>query len=198
MITYEVNRAELELVEKKLGDMKSKAPQVFKNAVNKTARQARKRIAQSAQGAYTVKQVGFNRHMKIKNASTGNLTASVDADGKPLEITRFSNRAGSHKKGGAAASADIVKSGMKQLISSQGGKAFKAGVQTGHAGTTHNGIFQRKGKSRLPIKQLYSNSVPKMVEKVYQGERGMAGALKEPIQSDLRKNLEAEIKKIVG
>ena len=28
MITYEVNRAELELVEKKLGDMKSKAPQV--------------------------------------------------------------------------------------------------------------------------------------------------------------------------
>ena len=46
MITYEVNRAELELVEKKLGDMKSKAPQVFKNAVNKTARQARKRIAQ--------------------------------------------------------------------------------------------------------------------------------------------------------
>lgn len=48
MITYEVNRAELELVEKKLGDMKSKAPQVFKNAVNKTARQARKRIAQSA------------------------------------------------------------------------------------------------------------------------------------------------------
>lgn len=66
MITYEVNRAELELVEKKLGDMKSKAPQVFKNAVNKTARQARKRIAQSAKGAYTVKQVGFNSHMKIK------------------------------------------------------------------------------------------------------------------------------------
>lgn len=40
MITYEVNRAELELVEKKLGDMKSKAPQVFKNAVNKTATDA--------------------------------------------------------------------------------------------------------------------------------------------------------------
>ena len=59
MITYEVNRAELELVEKKLGDMKSKAAQVFKNAVNKTARQARKRIAQSAKGAYTVKQAFF-------------------------------------------------------------------------------------------------------------------------------------------
>ena len=98
MITYEVNRAELELVEKKLGDMKSKAPQVFKNAVNKTARQARKRIAQSAKGAYTVKQVGFNSHMKIKNASTGNLTASVDADGKPLTLVRFKNRAGSRHR----------------------------------------------------------------------------------------------------
>lgn len=198
MITYEVNRAELELVEKKLGDMKSKAPQVFKNAVNKTARQARKRIAQSAKGAYTVKMGGFNQHMKIHSASTGNLTASVDADGKPLEIIKFKNRGGRQGIGGAAASADITNEGLKKLISSKGGKAFKTGVQTGHIGTTHSGIFQRKGRERLPIKQLYSNSVPKMVEKVYQGERGMAGALKEPIQSDLRKNLEAEIKKIVG
>lgn len=188
MITYEVNRAELELVEKKLGDMKSKAPQVFKNAVNKTARQARKRIAQSAKGAYTVKQVGFNNHMKIKYASAGNLTASVDADGKPLTIIRFKNRAGRPKKGGSAAAADITNSGLKQLVSSQGGKAFKK-----------NGlVMQRVGKERKPLKVLHSNSVPKMVEKVYKGERGMAGALKEPIQSDLRKNLEAEIKKIVG
>ena len=119
MITYEVNRAELELVEKKLGDMKSKAPQVFKNAVNKTARQARKRIAQSAKGAYTVKQVGFNSHMKIKNASTGNLTASVDADGKPLTLVRFKNRAGRPKKGGAAAAADIVNGGGKAKTGSR-------------------------------------------------------------------------------
>ena len=156
--------------------------------MNKTARQARKRIAQSAKGAYTVKQVGFNSHMKIKNASTGNLTASVDADGKPLTLVRFKNRAGRPKKGGAAAAADIVNGGLKQLVSSQGGKAFK-----------RNGlVMQREGKDRLPVKVFHSNSVPKMVEKVYQGERGMAGALKEPIQSDLRKNLEAEIKKIVG
>ena len=84
--------------------------------------------------------------------------------------------------------ADIVNGGLKQLVSSQGGKAFK-----------RNGlVMQREGKDRLPVKVFHSNSVPKMVEKVYQGERGMAGALKEPIQSDLRKNLEAEIKKIVG
>lgn len=101
---------------------------------------------------------------------------------------RFKNRAGRPKKGGAAAAADIVNGGLKQLVSSQGGKAFK-----------RNGlVMQREGKDRIPVKVFHSNSVPKMVEKVYQGERGMAGALKEPIQSDLRKNLEAEIKKIVG
>lgn len=188
MITYKVNRAELDYVEKKLGDMKSKAPQVFKNAVNKTARQARKRIAQGAQGAYTVKQVGFNNHMKIRAASTGNLTASIDADGKPLTVIRFKNRAGRSKKGGAAASADITNGGLKQLISSKGGKAFK-----------RNGlVMQRKGKERFPLKVLHSNSVPKMVERVYEGERGLEGALREPIQSDLRKNIEAEVKKIVG
>ena len=110
------------------------------------------------------------------------------ADGKPLTIIRFKNRAGRPKKGGSAAAADITNSGLKQLVSSQGGKAFKM-----------NGlVMQRVGKERKPLKVLHSNSVPKMVEKVYKGERGMAGALKEPIQSDLRKNLEAEIKKIVG
>lgn len=188
MIVYEVNRAELDYVEKKLGSMKSKAPQVFKNAVNKTARQARKRIAQSAKGAYTVKQGGFNNHMKIRAASTGNLTASIDADGKPLTIIRFKNRTGRPQKGGAAAAADITNGGLKQLVSSKGGKAFKrSGL-----------VMQRKGKERLPVKVFHSNSVPKMIEKVYEGERGMAGALRKPIQSDLRKNIEAEVKKIVG
>lgn len=188
MIVYEVNRAELEYVERKLGDMKNKAPQVFKNAVNKTARQARKRIAQSAKGAYTVKQAGFNSHMKIRAATAGNLTASIDADGKPLTIIRFKNRAGRAYKGGAAAAADIVNGGLKQLISSVGGKAFKRkGL-----------VMQREGKERLPVKVFHSNSVPKMIEKVYEGERGMAGSLREPIQSDLRKNIEAEVKKIVG
>lgn len=188
MIVYEVNRAELEYVEKKLGNMKSKAPQVFKNAVNKTARQARKRIAQSAKGAYTVKQVGFNSHMKIRAATTGNLTASVDADGKPLTVIRFKNRGGRPNKGGAGAAADITNSGLKQIVSAKGGKAFKK-----------NGlVMQRKGKDRFPLKVLHSNSVPKMIEKIYKGERGMAGALREPIQSDLRKNIEAEVRKIVG
>lgn len=148
MITYEVNRAELELVEKKLGDMKSKAPQVFKNAVNKTARQARKRIAQSAKGAYTVKQVGFNSHMKIKNASTGNLTASVDADGKPLTLVRFKNRAGRPKKGGAAAAADIVNGGLKQLVSSQGGKAFQS-LPAGLSCLPHRLSFRERSRNLL-------------------------------------------------
>ena len=76
MITYEVNRAELELVEKKLGDMKSKAPQVFKNAVNKTARQARKRIAQSAKGAYTVTREGEKYKLKISYKTVVGTTIS--------------------------------------------------------------------------------------------------------------------------
>ena len=71
MITYEVNRAELELVEKKLGDMKSKAPQVFKNAVNKTARQARKRIAQSARQTEKRRSGRGSRHRDRRSEATG-------------------------------------------------------------------------------------------------------------------------------
>ena len=73
----------------------------------------------------------------------------------------------------------------------------------------YQSAFRIKGKSipanmlliSLNDKKAYlykSDDYLSDIEKVYQGERGMAGALKEPIQSVLRKNLVAEIKKIVG
>ena len=60
MITYEVNKADLKFVQNKLKGMESQAPRVIKNAINQTAREARKKLATGAQAAYTVKQAGWN------------------------------------------------------------------------------------------------------------------------------------------
>ena len=167
--------------------MQEKAPQVFKNAVNRTAKEARAKLTSGAQAAYSVKTGGFNSRMKIQNATAGNLTAIIRSQDRPLTVTRFTHRGNKKGKGGSAASADITKSGLKSIISSRSGKAFKV-----------NGlVMQRTSSSRLPVKVLRSNSVPKMLEKVYQGERGIEGALEQPINEALRRHIEAEVAKLI-
>lgn len=183
MIRVEVDAASLSRVQKKLGTMKSKAPVVISRALNKTAVSARQRLATRAQQAYTVKTGGFRDAMEIKKASSGNLVAEIRSQGSPLKIVKFKSTA---PKSGAKA--DITKSGLKQLIMGNI-KAFKATMKSGHSG-----IFQRRGPSRLPIKELYSNSIPKMIG----SEKRVYGLEKKNIESDLKKYVEAQIKLLVG
>ena len=77
MITYQVDQASLQRVQRKLGTMQSKAPIVISRALNKTAVSARQRLATRAQAAYTVKSGGFKKDMQIKKASSGNLVAEI-------------------------------------------------------------------------------------------------------------------------
>lgn len=187
MITYEVNQADLQRVMKKLKGMETKAPRVIKNAINKTAKEARKTLAEGAQDSYTVKNAGFNSRMKIEKATAGKLYAVIRAQERTLTVTRY--HATAPKSG---AKAEIVKSGLKTIVGSMGIKAFKISGGQG-AGL----IAQRKTKARKPIKVLRSNSVPKMLEKVYEGERGMKGALEPVISKSLHDAINAEIAKLI-
>ena len=181
MITYEVDKADLKYVQKKLRGMETKAPRVIKNAINHTAKEARKKLAAGAQGAYTVKSGGFNSRMKIQNATNGKLYAVIKSEDKTLTITRF--HATAPKSGGRA---DIVKGGLKQLVGPKNIKAFKRkGL-----------IVQRKTEDRYPLKVLRSVSVPKMLEKVYKGERGVTGELEPVIKRTLHDEIGKEIQKL--
>ena len=48
MIEFKVDQTQLQRIELKLKDMKAKAPQALKNAVNATARDAKKDLADKA------------------------------------------------------------------------------------------------------------------------------------------------------
>lgn len=182
MISYEISREDLRYVQKRLKRIETEAPKVFKNAINRTAKEARKKLAAGAQGAYTVKNGGFNSRMRIQNATNTKLYAVIRSKDKPLTITRF--HATAPKSGGKA---DIVKSGLKQLIGPKQIKAFKRGGL----------IMQRKSADRYPVKVLRSVSVPKMLEKVYEGERGIEGALGPDIQRTLHDEIKKEVHKLI-
>ena len=89
LIKIEVNESDIKWAQKKLKGMETKAPRVLKNAINHTAKQARKSLMQGAQGRYAVKNAGFNSRIKIYNATNTNLSASVYARDRTLTLPRF-------------------------------------------------------------------------------------------------------------
>lgn len=186
MITYEVSKADLKYVQSKLKGIEEKTPRVLKNAINHTAKTARKTLAAGAQNSYTVKSGGFNSRMKIENATAGRLYAVIHSAGKTLTIKRFRTTTPA-----SGARADIVKTGLKQILGQKNIKAFKRKVRG------KDQILQRETAKRYPINVLRSVSVPKMLEKVYKGERGIKGALDPVIKKTLHDEISAEIAKLV-
>ena len=179
MIKYEFDPVSLAKVEKKLGNLKSKAPQALKNAINMTARKARTDLKKAAQKQYTAKSGDLSRGMKLSSASVGNLQAVIYVRGQPLHITHF--KATSPKQG---AKAQILKSGSLKLI--QGPQRIKAfrGL---------NGlIWQRDTAERLPIKALFSNSAPVMV-----GNEKVLGKVTPTINRMLRDNVNKQVRRIL-
>ena len=182
MTTYEVSKADLEYVQSKLKGMEEEAPRALKNAINHTAKKAKKKLAAGAQKAYTVRSGGFNSEMKTQNATLGRLYAVIRSSGKRLPIAKF--RTSAPKSG---ARADIVKTGLKQILGPNNITAYK-----------RNGkIMQRVSKSRYPVRALRSVSVPTMLEKVYKGDRGIEGDLAPVIERTLHDEVAAEVAKFI-
>lgn len=187
MIRVEVDQESLRYVQNRLGLMQRKAPQVISAALNDTARSARVKLATKARETYTVKSANFKGEMKIRRATYSRLTAEIKSQGKPLKLASFRTSAGSRTSG---AKANVVKGRGLQAIVSRitGNKAFKG------SGSLNGQIYQRRGKSRYPLKVFSSNSIPVMIgneEKVY-------GIVEPKIKSDLQKNMERQIKRLVG
>jgi hypothetical protein len=184
---YEVDKADLARVEAKLKGMETKSPSAIRNAINRTATKGKKMIVSGIKESYTMKGRAYGKEITIQRATTGHLDATIKSQGSPRTLKEYKYTA--PKKG---VKADIVKSGLKELLSAQGG---------GHAfigkGKIAGLIAQRTSSKRLPIRIPKSVSVPKMVEMVYKGERGSEGELDPKIKKTLHDEIEAEIKKLM-
>lgn len=190
LIKIEVNESDIKWAQKKLKGMETKAPRVLKNAINHTAKQARKSLMQGAQGRYAVKNAGFNSRIKIYNATNTNLSASVYARDRTLTLPRFHTT--SPKSG---VKSEVLKgSGLKEVISRKNGeiRAFRA-----KGGKAAGLIVQRRTEAKYPLKVLRSISVPKMLEMVYLGRGGISEALEPEIKRTFRDEVKKEIAKLV-
>ena len=204
-IKFEFDEVTVKSVEKKLGRMKSEAPKALKNALNATAKDARKDLAHKAQETYAVKIGGFNKQMKIKPATAGNLVAVIETRGEHLEFKYFSVQGG-HGPHGSPLTVLINKHhGRKTFGSGSGafknnvaasGQTRKKATAKGAAGSAvrHVAAAKRVGRSRLKIEKLFSVSVPDMI-----GNKAEVYGVVEPnIMDNLRSNVDKQVARILG
>lgn len=192
-IKFEFDQVTVKNIEKRLGRMRSEAPKALKNALNATAKDARKDLAQEAQKTYAVKVGGFNQQMKIKPASTGNLVAVINSTGAHLEMIKFSVHGGR----GSAVSVLINKKRGRKTFS---GRVFKNKISAkGQSGGGHVGVAKfiggnPKQPNRLKIQKLFSVSVPQMIG----NKRDVYGIVEPNILDNLRHNVDVQVEKILG
>lgn len=121
-----------------------------KDALNRTAIQARTKSIKELKKDYAIKSKHGKNAIDFQKASDFNLTTILTAKGKPLPISRFSI---SQKKSGTLVQ---INKGKRKTIK----HSFVATMKSGH-----QGVYKRVGKSRLPIKELFTLSLAEMFGK---------------------------------
>ena len=110
-------------------------------ALNDMAKQTRTRASRIIRQDWNIKASVIKDALHIRFATKDNLTASVSASVPDLPVIAFSPTQN--------------KTGVKVTIKKGNSKVIRhAFIKTMPSG--HKGVFERTGKSRLPIKELYT------------------------------------------
>ena len=132
---------------------------ILKTALTATARQARKQLIKDNKQRYALKKSGtFSRESKVIAAKTSKLEATVLASGPKHKLYEFTSRQNTAR---LAVRAKVLKESPLKALEVDNRKAFVATMGSGH-----QGIFQRKTKSRNPIVELVSPTAADMFGRV--------------------------------
>ncbi len=168
MIEVIVNRGQMRALREMLRSIPRDVPKALTRALNKVAKSTHVKILRKISGEYAVSQ----RDLKEKNvflirANYKNLRAIIRIKGRRIQILAF--KAKQLKKG---VSYKIKKKGGRKIVyafmeSPPGsGKSTMMPVKGKSTSEGHRGVFKRRGKSRLPIVELYGPSVPAIFQNV--------------------------------
>lgn len=184
-IYIEVDKNDLRYIQRKFRETPKNAKRVLRSAINQTATAAMKKIRKGGAAGYTIDRGAFKSQINVQRANLSHLDATIKSQGRPRTLQRF-------KHDVPSSAADITKSGMKNIINSVGAKLFVAS-----GGDADGRIVQRETKKRYPLRVIVSNSVPKMVEKIYEGERGGQGDMQPFIEKTLHEKVMEQVEKVL-
>lgn len=143
-------------------------------ALNRSAVTTRAEAARKIRERYNLKVGTAKAQMRIDRASRNRLTAQVIVSGRPIPLFEFSARAGA-----AGVSVEILR-GKRRTLKGR----FLARMKSGH-----QGVYERKGKPRLPIRELFTVGLPAMFT-----QRTVLTAIEKVALERFRVELDRELK----
>lgn len=130
-------------------------------ALNRTATTVRAEAAKAIRARYNIKSSEAKDRIKVTPANKFRLQAVITASGRRTPLILFDAKMAARASGkrGIAAGDVTVRvlqaSGRKVVKGSIGRRPFIATMKSGHVG-----VFVRTGGRRLPIRELFSVSLP--------------------------------------
>lgn len=167
-----------------LSHIKDGAPKAINTTLNRTIEGMRTEITKRVTERYDIKAKPVRDSIKLQKSSISTLRAAVTGAGSPIPLINFRvtpNKPGKQKPG-TVLRVSVKKSGGKPVPN-----AFIAKTSSGHVG-----VFQRVGKNRMPIKQLYGPSVPQMM-----GEPGIQEQVMENANERFASRIDHEIGRLL-
>lgn len=113
-------------------------------ALNRTATTVRAAAVKGIRARYNLKAGAIRRQMKLTRATRTRLVSEVVVSGRRIPLIEFSARQ--------------VRRGVTVRVTKQ--RKLIRGVFVARMPSGHVGVFERQGKERLPIRQLFSLSLP--------------------------------------
>lgn len=177
-----IDGVDIRKVELRLGQMSRKAPDAMTRALNRAVEAARTAAVREIRQDYVIKAKEARGTMRIVKASKRTLSAELRSRGHliPLDHFRYKPKQPRPKNPPKALQVQVKKTGYKDLL-----HAFVADI---------NGpkIWQRVGKSRLPIRRLMGPAVPQML-----GQENVRAKVLEKALGTYKKRLDHEINRIL-
>ncbi|BAQ11450.1 hypothetical protein OXB_2980 [Bacillus sp. OxB-1] len=149
MIHIDIKKANQ--IERLLSRTPEQANQVLARSINSSAVRGKQRAATSVRKVYSVERLGALKDLKILRASPSYLRAILKSTGTPIPLIKFDTIPKIPDV--ARVKARVMKSNSHKSIDS----AFVSQMNNAHIN-----VFERVGKSRTPIRGLYSPSLPQM------------------------------------
>lgn len=146
-------------------------------ALNRALKSGRAEMARLVAKDMGMKVGDAKEAVLAREATPSRLSASLQASKKRRPLKDFKA-----KQTGRGVTF-VGQGGKRQLVPG----AFLSGVQTGHVGTKHDGVFMRRTKKRLPIQELYGVSIGHIFEK-------HRDAVTQVIREAFEKNLAHELR----
>ncbi|MGL5931922.1 MAG: phage tail protein [Cetobacterium sp.] len=174
----------LERVDKILKGLPNVAKDIKLRAVRRAALAAKAEATRQGRSRYNLKSEEINKTFEFTQPNKNNISATLVSTGERIRLIKFKVSPASVPKKRRVVKVSVIKGqGMKTLKT-----AFVNKMPNGTIG-----VFQRAGRQRLPITQLYGPSVPQLFR-----EPTVKAAIEKKAIDVLENRISHELQRYIG